>query len=170
MDTPHITINVYEQGDEAEINQLIKTVFDEFEAPGYTPAGNDFFYQYISPGNILKRQLQEKTLWVARHGSKITGMIEMRDKQWISLLFVDKSFHRQGIATALVHTAIAGMGDKYTEINAIFVNSSPYAVTVYERFGFRAFDEFRVTEGIRYLPMKMTLKKKNVRKIKSSNI
>jgi GNAT superfamily N-acetyltransferase len=152
-----IIIRPFQPGDELEINCLVRIAFDEFVAPGYSEEGNRFFYDFIVPEKMAQRQLQERVLWCALSDGNIIGIIEMRDGNHISLLFVDKAFHRQGVAKMLMDTAIENAKLKNPDISNIQVHSSPYAVAIYERFGFHPNHDFQVANGIRYLPMEMRL-------------
>ncbi len=72
----------------------------------------------------------------------------MRNASHISMLFVKKEFHRQGIAKTLLKYMIS-----QTNTNAITVNSSPYAVPIYHRLGFVDTDSEKTVDGIRFTPM-----------------
>jgi predicted GNAT family N-acyltransferase len=73
------------------------------------------------------------------------------------LLFVDKSYHKRGIAKELLRIAITDIHETYSEAEEITINSSPYAVRIYERLGFIATDSMQEKDGIIYLPMKRFL-------------
>ena len=118
-----LIISNFEIGQENEIHHLVKAVFDEFVAPDYSSEGNDFFYDWITPENILKRQQDERKILVALVDSKIVGIIELRNLNHISLLFVDKLYHRKGIASSLFKEAVFKI-----------LNSNPLIENVYVFF------------------------------------
>ena len=93
------------EGFEYEINQLIRKVYDEFVAPDYSDEGNQYFYEWIEPENIAARQKENRNILIATLRNKLAGVIEIRQNSRISLLFVDKSFHKQGIARKLFDQA-----------------------------------------------------------------
>lgn len=99
MDT--LKIEKYQVGQEAAIYQLVKRVYDEFVSVDYCEEGNTFFYNWIQPSRIAERQCKQVNIWVASKNSELVGMIEIRDNKFISLLFVDKKYQRQGIAKRL---------------------------------------------------------------------
>ncbi|MCL1791228.1 MAG: GNAT family N-acetyltransferase [Peptococcaceae bacterium] len=133
-------------------------VFLEFEAPGYSPEGIAEFKSYIDPATILaKRENKELDLWGAfdngAHGSTIVGLLAVRQPLHIALLFVDKKHHGRGIARALLETVLADdlvVGGQHT----LTVNSSPYAVPIYQRLGFAPTDREKTVNGLCFVPMK----------------
>lgn len=155
---PLIEIISYQKGQEAAIHQLIKKVYDEFVATDSNEEGNTFFYDWIKPKNIAKRQKKQVNLWVALSDSKIVGMIEIRDNKYLSLLFVDKEYQRQGIATSLFREALKTCIRRDPKMKKIHVHSSPFAIPVYKKMGFVPTDHILEENGIRYLPMEMILK------------
>lgn len=148
-----IFITNFEFGQENEIHQLVKTVFDEFVAPDYSAEGVDFFYDWITPESILKRQQEERKILVALVDSKIVGIIELRNLNHISLLFVDKAYHRMGIASSLFKEAVFKILNCNPLIENIYVFSSPYAIPMYTKMGFIKTDSLQIKHGIKYLPM-----------------
>jgi GNAT superfamily N-acetyltransferase len=91
----------------------------------------------------------EMMMWGCFHNDKIIGSIASKPSNHISLLFVDKQYHRQGIARALYQKMI-----EKNDCPEISVNSTLYAVEVYKRLGFVATDTEQQKNGIRYVPMK----------------
>ncbi len=150
-----IKIESYRPGQEEAIYRLIRKVYDEFVANDYTEAGNLFFYDWINPEKIAARQLNGINILIATAGDEIVGMIEMRDNNTVSLLFVEKSFQGQGIAGNLLQTAVGICLQREPKPTEIFVHASPFSVPVYAKLGFIATDNMQEANGIKYLPMKM---------------
>jgi ribosomal protein S18 acetylase RimI-like enzyme len=96
-------------------------------------------------------------MWGCFHNDKIVGMIATKQSNHISLLFVDKEYHRQGIARSLYRKLIDYYA-KNDDCSEISVNSSLYAVKAYERLGFVATDTEQQKNGIRFVPMKHKLR------------
>ena len=134
---------------EAEIraaSALVRRVFAEFEAPDYAQEGIDVFHRFIAPEALTEQfRTGALMLWGAFRQDTLAGVAAVRNRSHISLLFVDASCHRQGIARDFCRTDPA--------VSRITVNSSPYAVEIYRRLGFTATDAERVTDGIRFTPM-----------------
>ncbi|GKT14619.1 GNAT family N-acetyltransferase [Aduncisulcus paluster] len=152
-----IELKEFCRGDEYDISRLIKTVYDEFVAPDYSDHGNAFFYAWIKPTDILKRQKARNT-WLAYCDDKIVGVIEIRDDHHISLLFVDKEYHRQGIARSLFYKALKECKERDPELKEFSVNASPFSIPIYEKLGFeRTKSEIQEQNGLKFLPMIMKL-------------
>ena len=69
---------------------------------------------------------------------------------------MDKRHHRKGIARQLLDNILSEIKDS-ADIKQMTVNSSPYAVIVYERLGFVKTDEQQEKDGIIYIPMARSL-------------
>lgn len=139
----------------AELRQalaLIKESFMEFEAPYYEQQGVNHFLDYIAFDAMQKRiQAKELILWLAKSKQKILGVIAMRPPRAISLLFVDKYYHKKGIARLLFEHAKREY--RHDEATPLTVHSSPYAVTIYQKLGFLPQGPEQTEHGIRYTPM-----------------
>ena len=131
---------------------LIRDVFMEFEAPDYSEEGIAEFLDYIGLLSITTMLDDgEMRIWICEYENRIIGVIAA-GKTHINLLFVDRNFHRKGIARRLLEIMI----ENYKPME-ITVNSSPYAVEAYKRLGFAETDLEREENGIRFTPMKRVL-------------
>jgi GNAT superfamily N-acetyltransferase len=147
----------FEIGEETAISHLIKTVFDEFVAPDYSPAGNTFFHAYIQPDRLLERFSNGDVLLTAKSNNSIIGMIEVRDQNHICLLFVDKVWHRKGIAKKLLTKVITLYREKDAGLKYFDVNSSPYAEKIYAHMGFKKTADIQNLNGLKFIPMVLEL-------------
>ena len=122
---------------------LVWEVFLEYEALDYTQEGIDAFYKSIHD----EAYLSGLAVYGAFSNEKLIGIIATRNNgKHIALLFVDGSYHRQGVGKQLFQTVRT---DKMT------VNSSPYAVAVYRKLGFEAVNTEQVVTGLRFTPMEL---------------
>jgi GNAT superfamily N-acetyltransferase len=139
---------------ESNVLQLIWDVFEEFVAYQCSAEGVREFKNHIEYASI-KQMLDssERMMWGCFYNGKVIGTIATKPPSHISLFFVDKQFHRQGIARNLYEKFIAycSKNDNCSEIS---VNSSLYAVEAYKRLGFVATDTEQEKNGICYVPMK----------------
>lgn len=158
----NISIFPYKPGDETFINRLIREVYDEFVATDYSDAGNMFFYDWIEPSKIAQRQRIGRTIWIARDGDKMVGVIEIRDNKYISLLFVLKEYQGRGIAKNLFITALKNCQLKDPELKIFHVHASPYSIPIYEKLGFRSAGKMLEEHGIKYLPMEMAISESSI--------
>jgi predicted GNAT family N-acyltransferase len=72
------------------------------------------------------------------------------------MLFVDKTYHKRGIAKQLFDEFVKDVkssSDKAT----LTVNSSPYAVGFYHKMGFKDTDNELEKDGIRFVPMELSI-------------
>lgn len=145
--------------DEAEFPSaigLVRTVFDEFEAPDYSSEGVEAFYRFIEPANLLEFARAHRLLmWGAFENEALVGVIAARSGCHICLLFVDKAHHRKGIARKLMWTVIEDCRQQGAPF--ITVNSSPYALEAYLAMGFSPTDSEQTINGIRFIPMRYSM-------------
>ena len=133
-----------------ELTNLVIETFDEFVGIDYSEKGKDSFYKFISNGNIFTNMLlAHEFLITAKFNEQIVGVITTRDRAHISLLFVHKDYHKQGISRNLVDSLL-----NLSEENSITVNSSPYALEIYRKMGFVVQEELQEKDGIKFIPMK----------------
>ena len=137
---------------EAAMGLAWKT-FLEFEADIYTPEGVRSFEDFITDSGLRRMFVMGAyQMMAAFDQGKMIGMITLRNEMQISLLFVDSSYHRQGIGRALVRK----MAD-YVKIELgkkrLTVNASPYGVKFYHRIGFKDLGPEKQQDGIIYTPM-----------------
>ena len=137
---------------------LVWRVFQEFEAPDYSKQGIEEFRKFISYNSIIERLDAEKLfLWGCKDNNILTGVIATRGINHICMMFVNKEFHRQGIARSLLRT-VEEKCKSEDNISKITVNSSPYAIEVYHHLGFFDTEEELTIDGIRFTPMSYLLK------------
>lgn len=98
----------YEEMKEEELKEtleLVKRVFDEFEAPDYTGEGVTNFYKFTAYDSILEQLKNNFKIFVAKDKEKIIGMVCIRDCSHVAMLFVDRKYHKNGIGTELMNIA-----------------------------------------------------------------
>ena len=147
-----IKIEKYNPGEEQSIEKLIRIVYDEFVAPDYSEEGNNHFYDFIKPESIVERVNNGNIIFTAKDGKRMRGMIELKNYNHICLLFVDRRYHGLGIARDLFNKIVELVRDN-THVKLIDVHSSPFAVPVYERLGFRVISEMQEMDGIKFVTM-----------------
>ena len=118
---------------------------------------------YVKPGvttleldEIMQDFIENKEIistlefWGAYDGPKVKGVIATNEnRKHICCFFVKAQYQRQGIGRRLWEYLLNHSS------NMVFtVNSSPYAVPVYHKLGFKDMDEEQLTDGMRYTPMR----------------
>ena len=148
----------FTEGDIAPITELIWKVFLEFEAPDYPQEGIDTFREFIEPDR-LSQELRENRMsfYCCYERDDLIGVLAYRDTSHIALLFVDKAFHREGIAGELLKISFDDILSKNTSMTEITVHSSPYAESIYQKMGFISQDTVQMQNGIKYVPMKKAI-------------
>ena len=127
--------------------------FLEYETADYTPEGIRSFQDFITDSG-LKRMfvMGAYQMLIAFNNEKIVGMITLRNECHISLLFVDRHFHRHGIGQALIKR-LADYVKAEIGGRRLTVNAAPYGVDFYHKVGFRDTGPRKQQEGIIYTPM-----------------
>lgn len=133
---------------------LVLKVFMEFEAPEYSDEGVETFRSFVLSEEYRQEFIEGQRLFLGCFYKNIlVGIIAMRDISHICLLFVDKNFHRRGIATSLFYRVLEILKEANEEIEEITVNSSPYGAGFYHSVGFVDKEGVQTRDGITYLPM-----------------
>lgn len=129
-----------------------------FEAEEYSEEGVESFRDFISDQWLKNMFLKgEYQMFVALEKEKIVGFITVRNRCHISLLFVDKEYHRKGIGASLIQK----MGEYLISevgVDYMTVDSAPYALEFYHKQGFWDLAPRQEKQGIIYTSMKKNLK------------
>jgi GNAT superfamily N-acetyltransferase len=169
-DFPHLVGNdpqgeshamIYElmkPGEEAEVSSLVWKVFEEFEAVEYKQEGIDEFKRFIVPEFLAERCAAGNFFVICcKNDREIAGVIAIKNNSHVSLLFVRKEEQRKGIARGLLAAAIEKCLATDPILQAITVNSSRYAVSIYEKLGFECTGPEQEKNGIRFTPMRLVV-------------
>ncbi len=133
--------------------------FERFDAPDYSQEGIRNFYNFVHDDMLRKMFIAgHYQLFVANEGERCVGMISLREKKHISLLFVDEDYHSNGVGSALIRYVAKYALDE-EGVDVLTVNSSPYAVGFYHGRGFRDLGPETVKDGIRFTPMELRLRR-----------
>ena len=127
--------------------------FLKFEAKDYGQEGVDSFRDFLSD-SLLRRMflMGEYPVFIALDSGKQAGMISLRNRKHISLLFVEEGHHHQGIGRKLIECMERYIKREYQE-ERITVNAAPYAVGFYHQIGFEDVAPQLSRDGIIYTPM-----------------
>lgn len=79
----------------------------------------------------------------------ILGFIAIKNKNHLYHLFVDKKYHKLGIANKLWESVKSNI-----DVSSMIVNASLYAIKVYEALGFEICDEEKQYLQLKFQPMK----------------
>ena len=146
-----------------EINQLlnkekdeallfVKKVYIESKDDSYSEKGIETFCDFVDNKEITK----SFKVYGAFEDNILKGVIATdKRKRHINLFFVDKSSQAKGIGKKLISIIIDD-----NENSFITVNSSRYAVPIYQNLSFIKTEEEKEQDGLKFTPMKLILKDK----------
>jgi len=145
------------EDDYKEAMDLVWEVFSRFNAPEYSDEGIRNFRLFLEDGTLKKMfRTGDYRIFVFTVEDRIEGVISLRNQNHISLLFVNEKYQKKGVGSRLLRY-LCRYCREWEEQEYITVNSSPYAVGFYHKFGFRDTDAVRFSDGISYTPMKYFL-------------
>ena len=131
---------------------FVKKVYIESKDESYSEKGIETFCNFVDNKEITK----SFKVYGAFEDNVLKGVIATdRRKRHINLFFVDKSSQAKGIGKKLMSIII-----DHNENSFITVNSSRYAVPIYKNLGFIKTEEEKEQDGLKFTPMKLTLKDK----------
>lgn len=136
-------------------------VFMQFEAPDYHPSGVESFKRDIveNPEFLEKARQGVFPIYGAFYGDKLVALMGMRsDKKHINLAFTKREYQRKGIARAIFHYLLNDVLKENPSLEALTLNSSPYGIPFYLSLGFIPLSEEQEIDGMRFTPMKYTIK------------
>lgn len=127
-----------------------KKVYIECKDESYSEEGIETFCNFVNNKEITK----SFKVYGAFEDNVLKGIIATdSQKRHINLFFVDKSLQAKGIGKKLMAIVIEN-----NENSFITVNSSRYAVPIYEKLGFVKMEEEKEQDGLKFTPMKLILK------------
>lgn len=145
------------QGEWEEAMALAWKTFLEFEADDYSPEGIRSFEDFITDSTLRRMFIMGAyQMFVALDGTRMAGMITVRSNSHISLLFVDKEYHRKGIGRALMQDLCRYLRTEL-DVRRVTVNAAPFGIGFYHKIGFTDLEPEQMSSGIRYTPMAMVL-------------
>lgn len=145
-----------------EALDLAREVFLQFEAPDYPPEGTETFLRDIVQNDDFKEKCRKGIcpIYAAFDAGKMIGIIGMRaNKKHINMVFTKKAYHRQGVATSIFRYLLSDRLREDPALKELTLNSSPYGKPFYLHLGFVPLSEEQQMNGIRFTPMKYTIKR-----------
>ena len=136
---------------------LIWNTFLEFVAPDYSIEGIETFKVSFIENDNFKDSFKngKQIMYGAYFNDDLAGVVSISSNNNVSCAFVDKKYHRKGIATLLFKQIISELKDE--KVEKITLNASPYAIPFYNNIGFKVLDEQKEFHGIIYTPMELIL-------------
>lgn len=133
--------------------QMIWRTFVKYEGKDFSEEGIQSFFNFITDDELYLSFLKgEYRLMVALDAGTIIGAGSIRNRNHLSLLFVEGAYHRKGVGSTILKKLCdylkAEAGEHYMSLQA-----APYAVNFYQKQGFRAVCPEMEYSGIRVTPM-----------------
>jgi GNAT superfamily N-acetyltransferase len=150
-----LAIRAATAADAPAISALVLSLARYFLADPERPGDAEAFFQTISPEAIAGYIESGRFRYhLADAGGELAGVVAIRDGAHLYHLFIAERFHGRGVATRLWERARAealagGNPGRFT------VNSSLFAVPLYEHLGFTASGPALTKDGIAYQPMEL---------------
>jgi ribosomal protein S18 acetylase RimI-like enzyme len=151
---------LYKEIEDYEIEEswkLIQKVYNKFIAPDYNDQGNKKYHELINIDFLKNREIDNRLCMICKQNNIIIGIIGIRNDFHITIFFVDPEFQNQGVGKRLIKLATEQFKEYNNKIGYLEVNSSPYAVEIYKKIGFRKISEEKNVFGIRFTEMRMDI-------------
>lgn len=133
--------------------KMIWRTFLKFEASDYSDEGIRNFLDFITDEKLFHAFLRgDYQMMVALDQGKIVGAASVRNRNHLSLLFVDEAYHKKGIGRRLLDRFCTYLEQELGE-NYMSVKAAPYAVGFYLKTGFKAVSPEEEIGGIRVTSM-----------------
>jgi GNAT superfamily N-acetyltransferase len=148
------SIRIGTTADAERISKLITSLAREFLVEEFSEAGRSHFLGEIAPDPMRERLTGDHRFFLAEKETELAGVAAIRGDAHLYYLFVAKAHQRQGLARRLwlvAKDAIRASGHQ----GVITVNSSTYAIPVYERFGFVRTGPPEEKNGVVHHPMEL---------------
>ncbi len=149
----HFSVRWAREDEWAPAMQMIWRTFLQFEGKDYKEEGIKNFFDFITDDNLYVAFLKgEYQMMVALDGEQVIGAGSIRNRNHLSLLFVDENYHHMGIGRNILDSLCTYLreeaGERYMSLQA-----APYAVNFYRKLGFRAVGPEQEISGIRVTAM-----------------
>jgi ribosomal protein S18 acetylase RimI-like enzyme len=133
---------------------LLRDLAREFIVHESSPEGASTFLAENGETGVRGFLARGHVYHVAVIEGQLAGFVAIRDRSHLFHLFVAKRWHRRGVARALWEAArdaaVAAGGD-----GSFTVNSSNFAVPLYEALGFVRVGPTQCAKGLYYNPMRL---------------
>lgn len=154
-DMDELTFRAVMKADIEKTLEAIWRIFNSCGANGYSVEGKLSFRNFITYNSIIDRYYDgDIMMFICLDKDEIVGAIMVRRPAHICLLFVDKRYHRRGIARRLFDMARNACIKNNERLRHITVNAAPGSIGFYYKLGFVDLNRQITKDGITYVPMK----------------
>lgn len=139
--------------------KMVWETFLKFEGREYSQEGVKSFFDFITDNDLYMAFLKGNyRMMVAVAGGKIIGVGSLRNRNHLSLLFVEEAYQRMGVGSRLLQRLCDYLKDEAGERH-MSLQAAPYAVEFYRKQGFEPVKPEAEYAGIRVRAMEKIFKK-----------
>ncbi|ESP93417.1 MULTISPECIES: GNAT family N-acetyltransferase [Pseudoalteromonas] len=145
-------IRAFQKSDLNTVSQLVSEVSKCDILPHFCEQGQTEFINRVIPD--LEATLNQSIFntFIAIHEDRVVGFAAIRERNYITHLFVDKGQQGSGIGKVLLDKLLS-----YAKGKQVSLRSSLNARSFYEKQGFTETEPEGQFNGIRFVPMSITI-------------
>ncbi len=133
--------------------QMIWRTFLKYDGIDYTDEGIKNFFDFITDDDLHAAFLKgEYQMMVALKDGEVIGAGSLRNRNHLSLLFVDGDHHHRGVGSAILIRLCDYLKCEAGE-RCMSLKAAPYAVDFYKKLGFHTVRPEEEHSGIRVTSM-----------------
>ena len=122
--------------DASAISSLVCAGFEQHIAQDWEPQARRHFFEENQADKLRSKIADASLCLVCEHGTQLLGVIFLPRPTLVQLFFVAPGYLRNGIGRKLWSAVRDELEQRYPDVRTVELNSSPYAVPVYEVLGF----------------------------------
>ena len=138
-----LSIRLFASNDFPMVSKLTIDCFEKINSKSMSKDELKYAKEYYSTTK-LKQSSKELNFYVCELNNQIVGSVAFKKNQ-IHNLFVDPEFHRVGIGKKLLEFAESKI---FKNHQIIVLDSSPYAVDFYKKFGYKILENSQNKLGL----------------------
>jgi len=140
--------------DAPRISALLTALAEKFIVGEFSEQGRLHLLAHLGVSEMEKRlKAAEYRFQVAQDGAVLAGVVGVRAGTHLQYLFVARSHQRSGLARRLWERARRDAIRDGNAAGRFTVNASSYAISAYERLGFRSVGPVQEANGVWFQPM-----------------
>ena len=138
-----ISIRLFSALDFSEVSRITVDCFEKINFINMHPDELKYAKEYCSTTKLLE-STKSFDFYICKFNNQIVGSVAFNKNQ-LHNLFVDPNFHKMGIGKKLLEFAESIIFENYSDV---VLDSSPYAVGFYKKFGYEILDNSKNKLGL----------------------
>ncbi|MGI9278308.1 MAG: GNAT family N-acetyltransferase [Endozoicomonas sp.] len=148
MSENNLVIEPVSPEDINEIESLVRRTSEQDIFPLFSDEGRNTFSHSIAQDTRTIFDSHRFYTVKAMEENRIIGVAALRDKNYMTTLFVDKSYQNKGVGKGLLNHVL-----EHSEGESVSLRASINAISFYQHQGFEATGPEGNVKGVRFLPM-----------------